>query len=323
MITPSDVSWLAEGFERGEGDSEGGVTVRSEVSRLMTALDFAARAHANQRRKGAAQEPYVNHLIEVGNLIAAATGGEDTDLVIGGLLHDTLEDTKVTFEQLSRRFGDRIAGWVAENTDDMSLPKEERKRRRLELARAKSPGAKTIKLADMISNLRATALSPPAGWPAEWCLGYIKSCREMHEALAGANAQLDRLFADEADRAEASVKQHFARLSDGGSVAFQLDATAGQRVHLIYLANTEIDRTPLDRDRLAAVMETSFPSFVMQDAEGVFEGVRRPVLTMRVRTDSTDAIVAMAQRLCVEFDQRFVGIETEGRYLRVYADDTG
>jgi len=47
------------------------------------------------------------------------------------------------------------------------------------------------------------------------------------------------------------------------------------------------------------------------------------VLVVRVRSDSTDAVVATAQRLCLEFAQRFVGIETEGRYLRVYADDTG
>ena len=296
----------------------------ADTVRLTRALDVAARAHANQRRKGAAQEPYVNHLIEVAGLVAEATEGADVEMVIGALLHDVIEDTAVAVDDVERQFGPRIAGWVAENSDDMSLAKPERKRRRLQQAPHKSAGAKIIKIADVISNLRATAKSPPAGWPAEWCLGYIDGCRQLHAAMRGANDALDRLFDAEADRAEASVEAYFGRLTAGGTVDFALDASAGQRVHVLYLANTEGDgATALDRDRLVAVMAERFPSFTLMDGEGVFEGRRRPVLVVRVRSDSTDAVVATAQRLCLEFAQRFVGIETEGRYLRVYADDTG
>ncbi len=299
------------------------MTDGTTMMRLMQGLAFAAKAHANQRRKGAAQEPYINHLIEVTDLVAEATGGQDVELLLGALLHDVIEDTPVTRDELAGRFGATVAGWVVENSDDMSLPKVERKRRRLELAAKKSPGAKTIKIADLISNLRATASSPPAGWPAEWCLGYIRSCRDLHGVLAGVNAELDRLFGAEADAAEASVRAHFERLTDAGTVDFQLQADVGQKVHLLYLPNTEAaDDRPLDRDRLVAVMEGRFPSFTIVAADGVYEGRRRPVLMVRVRADSTDAIVAMAQQLCVEFEQRFVGIETEGRYIRVYADDT-
>jgi len=296
----------------------------ADTLRLARALDLAARAHANQRRKGAAQEPYVNHLVEVAGLVAEATDGADVDLLIGALLHDVIEDTAVAFDELERDFGGRVAGWVAENSDDMSVAKPERKRRRLEQAPHKSTGARIIKTADMISNLRATAKSPPAGWPAEWCLGYIKGCRELHAAMRGADDALDRRFDAEADRAAASVEAYFGRLATGGTVDFQLDAGAGQRVHLLYLPNTEGDAaTPLDRDRLVAVMAARFSSFTIMDGEGVFEGRWRPVLVVRVRSDSTDAVVATAQEFCVAFAQRFVGIETEGRYLRVYADDTG
>jgi len=295
-----------------------------DTLRLTRALAFAARAHANQRRKGAAQEPYINHLVEVAGLVAEATDGAEVELVVGALLHDAIEDTAVAVDDIEREFGARVAGWVAENSDDMSLAKPERKRRRLEQAPHKSAGAKIIKIADVISNLRATAKSPPAGWPAEWCLGYIRGCRALHAAMRGANDALDRLFEVEADRAEASVEAYFGRLTAGGTVDFAPDASAGQRVHVLYLANTEGDgATPLDRDRLVAVMAERFPSFTLMDGEGVFEGRRRPVLVVRVRSDSTDAVVATAQRLCLEFAQRFVGIETEGRYLRVYADDTG
>jgi len=295
-----------------------------DTLRLTRAFDFAACAHANQRRKGAAQEPYLNHLAEVACLVAEATDGADVDLMIGALLHDVVEDTARTRDDIARAFGEAVAGWVVENTDDMSLPKAERKRRRLEQAPHKSAAAKIIKIADVVSKLRAMAASPPAGWTAQWCLGYIEGCRELHAALAGASAPLDELFAVEADRAEASVAAHFGRLSSGGTVDFHLDAGAGQKVHLLYLANTEGDGdSALDRDRLVAVMQERFPSFTLQEGEGVYEARRRPILIVRVRTDSTDAIVATAQQLCVEFAQRFVGIETEGRYLRVYADDTG
>ncbi len=292
--------------------------------RLTRAVAFAAKAHANQRRKGANQEPYVNHLVEVAELVGEATDGADVELIIGALLHDTVEDTAVTLDDLARTFGERVAGWVVETSDDMSLPKPERKRRRLDQAPHKSDGAKIIKIADLVSNLRAIAASPPAGWPAEWCLDYVRGCRELHAAMRGANAALDARFEAEAARAEAGVEAYFGRLTGGGTVAFQLDASAGQQVHLLYLANTEGDATtPLDRDRLVAVVQERFPSFTLMDGEGVYEGRRRPVLVVRVRSDSTDAIVATAQRLCVAFAQRFVGIETEGRYLRVYADDTG
>ncbi len=292
--------------------------------RLMRALDFAARAHANQRRKGAAQEPYVNHLIEVAREVAEATGGDETDLMVAALLHDVVEDTPVTPAELASAFGPTVRDIVLECSDDMTLPKDERKRRRLELAARKSRGAKLVKIADLISNLRATGASPPAGWPADWCLGYVASCRALQQVLADENAVLDERFEAAADAAEEAVRAHFSRLTAGGTVQFQLDASVGQKVHLLYLANTDpsVDR-PLDRDRLAAVLETAFPSFTILDAEGVYEGRRRPILMVRVRTDSTDAIVAAAQRLCLEFEQRFVGVEIEGRYVRVYADDTG
>ena len=121
---------------------------------LARAADYAARQHIAQRRKGERAEPYVNHLIEVAALLAEATDGSDVVLLMGGLLHDTLEDTDATYDDLVERFGPEVASLVAEVTDDKSLPKEERKRLQIEKTPAKSRRAKLLKIADKTSNLR-------------------------------------------------------------------------------------------------------------------------------------------------------------------------
>jgi len=103
-----------------------------------TAADYAARQHIAQRRKGERAEPYINHLTEVAALLAEATDGDDVVLLMGGLLHDTLEDTDSTYEDLVERFGSDVAALVAEVTDDKSLPKEERKRLQIAKTAGKS-----------------------------------------------------------------------------------------------------------------------------------------------------------------------------------------
>jgi len=100
----------------------------SDLRRLTKALLFAAEAHRNQRRKGAAQEPYLNHLIEVLDLVVDATGDTDMDMVIEALLHDVVEDTPTTYRDIAASFGERVAEIVRENSDNMSLPKSERRR---------------------------------------------------------------------------------------------------------------------------------------------------------------------------------------------------
>src|SRR6266481_2758980 len=100
----------------------------SAVRLISEAAGLAARRHDGMARKGRGNEPYINHLAEVANLLAAATDGADTELVAAGWLHDTIEDTATTREELAQNFGDRVAALVVEVTDDMSLPKSERRR---------------------------------------------------------------------------------------------------------------------------------------------------------------------------------------------------
>ena len=132
----------------------------ADLRRLSKALLFAAEAHRNQRRKGAAQEPYLNHLIEVLDLVVDATGDTDMDMVIAALLHDVVEDTPTTYEDIAASFGERVAEIVRENSDNMSLPKAERRRARIDAMALKSREARIVKMADVISNLRAIAVSP-------------------------------------------------------------------------------------------------------------------------------------------------------------------
>ncbi len=166
---------------------------------LSRAADFAARRHVVQRRKGDAREPYINHLTEVAMLLAEATDGADPVLVMGGLLHDTLEDTDTTYEDLVESFGPEVAALVAEVTDDKSLVKEERKRLQIEKTPCKSRRAKLLKLADKTSNLQSLVSSPPRGWTEErlrdyvgWAEAVVRSCRGLNDKLeAAVDAALD------------------------------------------------------------------------------------------------------------------------------------
>ena len=102
---------------------------------ISRALDFAARKHAHQRRKGLKAEPYINHLTEVALHLAEASDGDDPQLVMAGLLHDTIEDTETTRDELAAAFGEDVASLVVEVTDDTGLPRDERKRRQVDCCR--------------------------------------------------------------------------------------------------------------------------------------------------------------------------------------------
>src|SRR5215831_12064375 len=128
------------------------ISPATTIQKILAAAGFAAKVHAGQKRKGLAGEPYVNHLIEVAELIAGSSDELDANLVMAGLLHDTIEDSDVTAHELEQRFGADVAGLVVEATDDKSLPKEIRKALQVETAPRKSPRAQILKLADKISN---------------------------------------------------------------------------------------------------------------------------------------------------------------------------
>jgi len=168
--------------------------MNSDLVLLAQAADFAARRHAGQRRKGEDGEPYINHLAEVAALLAEATGGEDIVLVLAGYLHDTLEDTETTYQEVSERFGPEVAAIVAEVTDDKSLPQKERKRLQVETTPKKSRRAKLLKIADKTSNLRGLVASPPKDWTAERLRDYVDWAEQVVRSCRGLNATLEVAF---------------------------------------------------------------------------------------------------------------------------------
>jgi (p)ppGpp synthase/HD superfamily hydrolase len=157
---------------------------------LLQALHFAARKHRDQRRKGAEASPYINHPIEVAELLARVGGITDIVTLQAALLHDTLEDTQTTPVELEALFGPAVRQVVADLTDNTHLPKAEHKRSEIAHAPHLSVRAKVVKLADKISNIRSIIHTPPAAWSLErkreycdWSERVVAGCRGHKAAL--------------------------------------------------------------------------------------------------------------------------------------------
>jgi len=164
---------------------------------VFEALQFAAHKHRDQRRKDPEASPYINHPIALANILWVGGGIEDPAVIGAALLHDTVEDTETTEEELIERFGARIAAIVMEVTDDKSLDKLERKQLQVDHAPRLSREAKLVKLADKIANVRDVGSSPPEDWPLERRREYFDWAKRVVDALRGASPPLEAAF-DEA-----------------------------------------------------------------------------------------------------------------------------
>ena len=128
------------------------------------------------------------------NLLSIATDGTDAELLAAGWLHDTIEDTATTREELAEKFGERVAALVVEVTDDMTLPKDQRRQKQIVDAPKKSPGAKLIKIADKISNIRARIVNQPNHAERDDLIDYVAWAEKVVAGCRGVNAVLDRMF---------------------------------------------------------------------------------------------------------------------------------
>jgi guanosine-3',5'-bis(diphosphate) 3'-pyrophosphohydrolase len=167
---------------------------------LFRALRFSARKHRDQRRKDETAAPYINHPIQVAGMLAEVGGVTDVVTLVAAVLHDTLEDTRTTAEELQEEFGREVRALVEELTDEPGLARAERKRRQVEHAPAASVRAKLIKLADKICNARDAAHSPPASWNLQRRREYLDWTEQVVAGCRGVNAALEQAF-DEALRA--------------------------------------------------------------------------------------------------------------------------
>ncbi len=168
---------------------------QNDLKLLMKALAFAAEKHKNQRRKNVEASPYINHPISLANILCNEAHVTDIKVICGALLHDTVEDTETTEEELVAGFGRHIASIVMDVTDDKSIEdKQKRKQLQIEHAAHISESAKLVKLADKTSNLRDIANDPPADWDLQRRRKYFDWAKQVIDQLRGVHPDLELLF---------------------------------------------------------------------------------------------------------------------------------
>lgn len=166
----------------------------NHIAELLGALKFAANKHRNQRRKGIDASPYINHPIDVVEVIACTGGIDDLATLQAAVLHDTIEDTQTTAEELEEVFGAEVRSLVEEVTDDKRLPKAERKRLQIEHAPHLSEKAKLIKIADKLCNVRDVVHYPPAHWSLERRQEYLRWTHAVVAGCRGANMAMEAYY---------------------------------------------------------------------------------------------------------------------------------
>ncbi|XP_063706538.1 guanosine-3',5'-bis(diphosphate) 3'-pyrophosphohydrolase MESH1 [Culicoides brevitarsis] len=163
-----------------------------EALKLYTkCINFAAIKHRDQRRLDSTETPYINHPIGVAQILASEGNITDLNVLMAAILHDTVEDTETTFDEIENEFGPKIREIVAEVTDDKSLPKMERKRLQIEHALTSSRDAKLVKLADKLYNLRDLQRELPKKWTEERRLEYFKWAKNVVDNLRGTNQAME------------------------------------------------------------------------------------------------------------------------------------
>ena len=160
---------------------------------VLKAAAFAAEKHRNQRRKDAEASPYINHPIQLAHILVQADI-EDPVVLAAALLHDTIEDTNTSFEELEIVFGYEVANIVAECSDDKKLGKLERKQAQIDHAAGLSRAAKLVKLADKIANVNDMNDAPPAGWSLERKREYFDWAKRVVDEIRGTHAGLEARF---------------------------------------------------------------------------------------------------------------------------------
>jgi guanosine-3',5'-bis(diphosphate) 3'-pyrophosphohydrolase len=164
------------------------------LSLTLRALEFAAWKHRDQRRKDTSASPYINHPIALATVLRIEGNVDDPIVLAAALLHDTIEDTETSWQELRGAFGEEIADVVLELTDTKWLDKTTRKRLQVQKASTSSDRAKLVKLADKICNLRDMLASPPAEWSLERQQKYFDRATEVVDRIRGVHPELERPF---------------------------------------------------------------------------------------------------------------------------------
>ena len=161
---------------------------------ITRAAEFAADKHRGQTRKDAERTPYINHPLAVARLLSETAGIQDAQVIAAALLHDTVEDTDATVDEIGEEFGQAVRDIVIEVTDDKSLPSARRKQLQIENAAGLSHAARLVKLADKICNLQDILAHPPVHWSLERKREYFDWAKAVVDNIRGAHAGLEGLF---------------------------------------------------------------------------------------------------------------------------------
>jgi (p)ppGpp synthase/HD superfamily hydrolase len=170
---------------------------------LLEAASFAARAHRHQVRKDG-QTLYAAHPFRVCLIVRHVFGIDDPEILTAALLHDTVEDTTTDFDDVERRFGPRVAAWVAALTKDKRLPDDERESAYTATLMTADPAVKVAKLADVFDNLTDSRHLTAAA--------RLKTLERSRRYLAA----LDRDLPELARRPMAIVRKLLEEVGDGG-----------------------------------------------------------------------------------------------------------
>lgn len=169
----------------------------SEIRSICEAVNFAADKHRLQTRKNKEKTPYISHPIGVAYNLLNIGKVRDSSVIVGALLHDTVEDTQTTFEEIEQKFGKVVTGYIREVTDNKSLAQQLRKRLQVISATHKSKGAALIKLADKLYNVNDLLNNPPTDWSQtrvdsyfQWAKSVVDRLPEVNEDLHQAIVQL-------------------------------------------------------------------------------------------------------------------------------------
>lgn len=166
----------------------------NSVGLILRAMRFAADKHTDQRRKDSKSSPYINHPIQVAETLWTIGEVRDDILLVAAILHDTIEDTATSPEEIKAQFGEEVLALVLEVTDDKSLPDQVRKQRQVESAPHKTHKAKLLKLADKICNVRDLIDSPPLTWSRGRQREYLLWTERVVAGLRGANVRLENYY---------------------------------------------------------------------------------------------------------------------------------
>ncbi len=163
-----------------------------EENLLIKAGVYAAEKHKYQRRKGFNQVPYVNHPLKVASLLSQC-GEKDETLLIAAILHDVIEDTDATEQEITEKFSKEVSDIVMEVTDDKDLPYAVRKELQIKRVPSLSENAKKLKIADKTCNIR-DILIYPLDWSTERKLSYLEWAGEVIDKCRNINPELDKAF---------------------------------------------------------------------------------------------------------------------------------